>query len=161
MPTTSPKSPSPVAIELTDGTRLGIGPQGSQRSEQGVRTRCEARSSRRNSTRTDSSSRAHPCFQAPTSPRSRRRWFETGNLTPSTKFSQEQTTFISFTQYGSGVSVYDPGSPNTASLGNEQLKVDSSGGTTVVVWPRSLTHTQQRQVFDYADRQGWGNPARR
>jgi hypothetical protein len=33
--------------------------------------------------------------------------------------------------------------------------VDSSGGTTVVVWPRNLSSSQQRQVFAYADRKGW------
>jgi hypothetical protein len=181
MPTTSPKSPSPVAIELTDGTRLGIGPQGSQRSEQGGKNALrgaqfapELDPDRLEFTRPPLLPGADVSAIPPADSCAGylggstsitkigvirmphvAHWFETDNLTPSTKFSQEQTTFISFTQYGSGVSVYDPGSPNTASLGNEQLKVDSSGGTTVVVWPRSLTRTQQRQVFDYADRQGW------
>jgi hypothetical protein len=82
-------------------------------------------------------------------------WFDTSDLTPTTPFEQEQTTYVSFTQYGSGVSFYDPGSPNTGSLANGELLVDSSGGTTILVWPPSLSSSQQKQVFAYAKANGW------
>lgn len=83
------------------------------------------------------------------------KWFDTSYLDESSTFVQEETTYVSFTQYGASVGSYVPGKPTTASLGNEQLLVDGSGGSTVVVWPRTLTSSQQRQVFDLADRQGW------
>jgi hypothetical protein len=82
-------------------------------------------------------------------------WFKTGNLTPKTRFEQEETAFISFTQYGNRVSFYDPGSPKTGSLGNGELGVDATGGTTIVVWPRSLQAGERKQVFAQADRLGW------
>ena len=82
-------------------------------------------------------------------------WFDTSNLTPQTLFEQEQTTYVSFTQYGNGISFYVPGSPNTGSLANAELKLDKSGGTTILVWPRSLTASQQKQVFAYANAHGW------
>lgn len=82
-------------------------------------------------------------------------WFDTSNLTATTPFEQEETTYVSFNQYGNVVQTYEPGSPNTGSLGNEELMVDSSGGATVVVWPRSLTSSQQRDVFAHAEQNGW------
>ena len=82
-------------------------------------------------------------------------WFVTTNLTPQSLFEQEETTYISFTQYGSEIAFYDPGSPNTGSLGNGELKVDETGGSTILVWPRSLTPSQQQQVFAYAKKNGW------
>jgi hypothetical protein len=181
LPTTPDRSPSAGGIELTDGTALAIGPQASGHGEQGGKQSLrgaqfapELDPDRIEMTRppllpgADVSSipPADSCagyLGAATSTTKIglirmphvARWFDTANLTTKSRFAQEQTTFISFTQYGSSVSVYDPGSPNTGSLGNSELKVDSSGGTTVVVWPRSLTHGQQQQVFDYADRKGW------
>jgi hypothetical protein len=82
-------------------------------------------------------------------------WFRTDELTPASLFEQRETTYISFTQYGSAVGEYKPGSPDTASLANGELLVDDSGGTTIVVWPRSLTASQQEQVFAHAGQQGW------
>ena len=82
-------------------------------------------------------------------------WFDTSNLTDSTKFEQKQSTFFSVTQYGSARGAYRPGRPQTASLGNEEFQVDKSGGSTIVVWPRSLSRADQQRVFDLARRQGW------
>ena len=82
-------------------------------------------------------------------------WFDTDNLTPETPFEQEETTYISYTQYGSGVSFYDPGSPNSGSLGNGELKVDASGGSTVLVWPPTLSKDDQEKVFAYAEDNGF------
>ncbi len=82
-------------------------------------------------------------------------WFDTSDLTDTSVFSQEETTYISFTLYGDAVGSYQPGSPDTASLGNAELLPDASGGSTIVVWPRSLTPEQQQQVFDHANRNGW------
>ena len=82
-------------------------------------------------------------------------WFDTTQLTPETTFVQEQTTYVSLTKYGASTGSYEPGRPTTASPGNEELLVDASGGATVVVWPRSLSDSQQQQVLDLARRQGW------
>lgn len=82
-------------------------------------------------------------------------WFETKGLTEASVFEQQEATYISFTQYGSADGTYEPGSPNTASLGNAELAVDATGGATVVVWPRSLTAEQQEQVFAHARQNGW------
>lgn len=82
-------------------------------------------------------------------------WFDTSHLTNASTFQQREATFISFTQYGTALSTYQPGQPTTGSLGNQQLLVDKSGGATIVVWPRSLTRAQQHQVFSYAHSHGW------
>jgi hypothetical protein len=82
-------------------------------------------------------------------------WFDTRHLTDTTPFEQKQSTFFSLTQYGTARGAYRPGRPQTASLGNEELQVDTSGGSTILVWPRSLSRVDQRQVFDLARRQGW------
>ena len=82
-------------------------------------------------------------------------WFDTTNLTDSSPFVQEEATYISLTQYGASTASYEPGKPDTGSLGNAELLPDSSGGSTVVVWPRSLTADQQQQVVAYATTQGW------
>jgi hypothetical protein len=182
MPTTSAtKSPSPAAIQLTDGTRIAVGPQGSRRSEaggeqsrQGAEYAPEYDPDKIEFTRPP----LLPGADVPSIPPPDNcagylgaatstskiglirmphvaQWFATDNLTPTTPFEQKETTYISFTQYGNGISVYDPGSPNTGSLGDAELKADSAGGSTIVVWPRSLTPTQQQQVFAYAKRNGW------
>lgn len=82
-------------------------------------------------------------------------WFDTSDLTADTPFEQEETDYISYTQYGSGVSYYDPGSPNSGSLGNEELLVDESGGSTVLVWPTTLSEDDQAKVFALAEENGW------
>jgi hypothetical protein len=82
-------------------------------------------------------------------------WFDTSDLTSTTPFEQEEATYISYTQYGNDVSIYAPGTPDTGSLANEELLVDPSGGSTVVVWPRTLSPEEQAQVAAYAQQNGW------
>jgi hypothetical protein len=182
MPTTAAtESASPAALELTDGTKFPIGPRGSLASApsgknglRGAQFAPELDPDRIEMTRppllpgADVSSipPADNCagyLGAATSTTKIglirmphvAHWFETGNLTRKTTFTQEQTTFISFTQYGDGLGEYDPGSPNTGSLGNSELKVDSTGGSTIVIWPRNLKTGERRRVFAIADRNGW------
>jgi hypothetical protein len=180
MPTTASKSPPEAAIELDDGTSIAIGPEGSEHGKQsakglrGAQFAPELDPDRIEMTRppillgADVSSVPPPdnCagyLGAATSTTKIgliriphvARWFVTDRLTPKTPFEQEQTTYVSLTQYGNGIQVYDPGSPDSASLGNEQLELDSTGGSTVVVWPRSLDADEQQRVFAYAKRNGW------
>jgi hypothetical protein len=182
MPTTAAtRAPPPAAIELTDGSRISLGAEGSASSAQergqaiqGAQYAPQLDPDRIEMTRppllpgADVSSIPPPdnCagyLGARTSTTKIglirmphvARWFSTSRLTPKTPFTQEQATFISFTQYGNGTGVYDPGSPDTASRGNQELEVDSTGGSTIVVWPRTLSAGQQQQVFDYAHRKGW------
>lgn len=82
-------------------------------------------------------------------------WFDTTALDDSSVFVQEEATYVSLTQYGAAASTYAPGRPTTASLANEQLLLDASGGSTVVVWPRTLTADQQQQLVAHAAEQGW------
>lgn len=82
-------------------------------------------------------------------------WFDTKNLGPDSTFVQEQATYVSLTQYGASVSTYAPGRPATASIANDEFQVDADGGSTIVIWPRSLTAQQRQQVFDLARQQGW------
>jgi hypothetical protein len=81
--------------------------------------------------------------------------FKTHGLTPKTPYVQEEADFISFTQYGSAIGVYRPGSPFTTSLGDAQLKVDRTGGSTILVWPRDLGAVRRQPVFAYATRKGF------
>lgn len=67
----------------------------------------------------------------------------------------EGNHLFSVTQYGSAEGNYEPGSPQSGSLGNQELLVDASGGSTIVVWPRSLSTSDQQQVFDHAKANGW------
>ena len=178
-PTISPgESPSPAAIELLDGTRVNLGEQAAARGGtsklSGVQFAPELDPDRIEMTRlpllpgADVSSIPPPdhCagYLGAATSTTRvglirmphvARWFKTTNLTPTTPFEQEQTDYISFTQYGNGLGVYDPGSPNTGSLGNEELKVDPSGGATIMVWPRTLKPSERARVFAYAKRNAW------
>jgi hypothetical protein len=179
--TAATRAPSPLAIELTDGSRVSLGAEGGASSAQegkrairGAQYAPQLDPDRLEMTRppllpgADVSSIPPPdnCagyLGAVTSTTKIglirmphvARWFSTSRLTPKTPFTQEQATFISFTQYGNGIGVYDPGSPDTGSLGNQELEVDSTGGSTIVVWPRTLSAGQQQQVFDYGHRKGW------
>jgi hypothetical protein len=82
-------------------------------------------------------------------------YFDTKDVTSSTPYVQNEADYISFTQYGSAIGVYRPGTPFTASLADAQLEIDDSGGSTVLVWPRNLDASQRQQVFAYARGQGF------
>jgi hypothetical protein len=51
--------------------------------------------------------------------------------------------------------VYRPGTPFTASLGDAELNVDASGGSTILVWPRSLGAADRQKVVAYAKQHGF------
>jgi hypothetical protein len=82
-------------------------------------------------------------------------YFDTKHVTPTTPYVQNEADFISFTQYGSAIGVYRPGTPFTTSLGDAELKVDASGGSTILVWPRDLDAAQRHAVFGYARTRGF------
>jgi hypothetical protein len=177
MPATAEtKSPSPARVELADGTTLSIGSDavGGNSALKRAQYAPELDPDRIEMTRppllpgADVSSIPPPdnCagyLGAQTSPQKIglirlphvARWFDTERLTPKTPFEQRQTTYISFTEYGAETQVYQPGSPDSGSLGNAELQVDSSGGATIVVWPEGLKPAQQKQVFAYAKRNDW------
>lgn len=66
-----------------------------------------------------------------------------------------QATYESVVQYGASTGLYLPGSPNTTTLAGAEFKVDATGGSTIVVWPRNLSRVNQQRVFAYAESQGW------
>jgi hypothetical protein len=82
-------------------------------------------------------------------------WFDTSAITADTLYEQNEADYISFTQYRNKPGVYRPGDPRSGSLADEELLLDATGGTTIVVWPRSLTKAEQKQVFKEARRNGW------
>ena len=82
-------------------------------------------------------------------------YFDTADVTATTPYVQNDADFISFTQYGAAIGVYRPGTPSTTSLGDAELEVDDSGGTTILVWPRDLDARERGQVFAYAKRNGF------
>lgn len=88
--------------------------------------------------------------------------FETAALTPNTLYPDIESAslstegaYISMTMYGASVGFYDPGNPESASQADAELKPDSTGGSTIVVWPRGLPVRERKQLFDYAQGQGW------
>src|SRR5262249_17478174 len=149
MPSATSSDPSPATIKLTDGTVVAPGPQGSTQSDQGdsaalagAQYAPQLDPGKLDVTRLPlPAAAAVPAIAPPgtcagylatgTSLTETglirmphvAQWFDTSNLTPTTPFEQEQATYISFTQYGSGVSTYEAGSPDTGSLANGQLKV--------------------------------------
>jgi hypothetical protein len=82
-------------------------------------------------------------------------FFDTEHLTPTTRYEQNEADFISFTQYGSAIGVYRPGTPYTTSLGDAELEIDDAGGSTILVWPRDLARDKRRQIFAYARQHGF------
>jgi hypothetical protein len=82
-------------------------------------------------------------------------YFDTEHVTPETPYVQKETDFISFTQYGSAIGVYRPGTPFTTSLGDAEFKVDKTGGSTILVWPRNLGTVQRQKVVAYAEQHGF------
>lgn len=71
------------------------------------------------------------------------------------RFPETEAAYVSATQYGGSLGVYAPGRAISTSVGDAQLKVDRTGGTTILVWPRRLSRGQQRTVVAYARRRGW------
>lgn len=66
-----------------------------------------------------------------------------------------QAAYTSLNMYGTSLNEYISGSPNTGSIAGTEYKIDASGGSTVMVWPRNLNRFQQEALFNYAKRQGW------
>jgi hypothetical protein len=83
------------------------------------------------------------------------RYFDTLDVTSTTPYVQREADYVSFTQYGSAIGVYRPGTPFTASLGDAELQIDKTGGSTIVVWPRSLGPAERAKVFAYAKQHGF------
>lgn len=85
---------------------------------------------------------------------------ETHGVTSSTTYPNPvhrpwQASYMSFSMYGTSSGFYLPGDPDTMSIADHQFKVDRTGGSTVLVWPRNLSKPEQRRVFHYARNQGW------
>ncbi len=66
-----------------------------------------------------------------------------------------QAAYTSLNMYGTSPNLYISGSPNTGSIAGSEYKIDASGGSTIMVWPRNLNRLQQEALFNYAKRQGW------
>jgi hypothetical protein len=85
---------------------------------------------------------------------------ETRGVRPSTTFPNPvrkpfQATYMSFSLYGSSSGFYLPDDPDTMSIADRQFKIDGTGGSTILIWPRNLPKGEQRQVFRYAHKKGW------
>ena len=85
---------------------------------------------------------------------------DTRGVTASTLFPNAvrdpwEATFMSFSLYGNSSGLYLPGDPNSMSIANRQFKVDRSGGSTVLIWPRNLSGRLQERVFRHARERRW------
>lgn len=69
--------------------------------------------------------------------------------------SDQQVGAINFQVMGLLRTIYDPGSPDSFAMGNAEIKVDSGGGATFLVWPTTLNRVQQQRVFKIARDNGW------
>jgi hypothetical protein len=69
--------------------------------------------------------------------------------------SPPEAAYESLVQYGASSGLYLPGDPNTTALADGEFRVDATGGSTIVVWPRNLSPAKQQQLFAYASSQGW------
>jgi len=63
--------------------------------------------------------------------------------------------FYSLVVYGAAKQLDEVGSPQNSQIGNTQIKEDSNGGATVMVWPRNASAERQQQLFAYARARGW------
>ena len=84
----------------------------------------------------------------------------TYGVTSSTMFpnpvrSPWEATYMSFSLYGNSSGFYLPGEPNTMTVADRQFKIDPTGGSTILIWPRNLPADQQQRVFRYARENGW------
>lgn len=84
------------------------------------------------------------------------------NVTPFSRFPNPvnpalpwQASYESVVVYGASAGLYLPGSPDTNALADEELKVDATGGATIVVWPRTLSRTARARVAAYAEHRHW------
>jgi hypothetical protein len=66
-----------------------------------------------------------------------------------------EASYESLVQYGAASGIYKPGSPNTATVADAEFKVDSTGGSTIVIWPRILGKAAKLRVVRYANRKKW------
>lgn len=66
-----------------------------------------------------------------------------------------QAAYESVVQYGNSSGLYLPGSPNTTTLADSEFKVDNTGGSTFIVWPRTLSPLARARVVVYAAHQRW------
>jgi hypothetical protein len=85
---------------------------------------------------------------------------KTYGVTSSTTFPNPvstpwEATYMSFSLYGSSSGFYLPGSPDTMTVADRQFKIDPTGGSTILIWPRNLSAEQQQRVFRYARQNGW------
>ena len=77
--------------------------------------------------------------------------------TPSTKNDAKSVDvqFYSLVVYGAAKQLDKVGSPQNSQIGNTQIKQDSGGGATVMVWPRNASQQVQSKLFAYAKARGW------
>jgi hypothetical protein len=66
-----------------------------------------------------------------------------------------EASYESYVQYGTSSGLYLPGNPNTTTVADAEFKPDSTDGSTILSWPRSMSRGDQRRVFRYANSQGW------
>ena len=74
--------------------------------------------------------------------------FETELLTPDTTFPGDaEAAYISLTMYGASVNTYEPDNADSASLANAEFRLDKTGGSTIVIWPRHLNVHERDAAF--------------
>ena len=82
-------------------------------------------------------------------------FFNTSAVGPATTFPNTQAAYVSATQYGASLGTYSPGSPFSTSVGDSELEIDKTGGSTILVWPRTISAHGRRAAISYAQARGW------
>jgi hypothetical protein len=83
-------------------------------------------------------------------------------VTPSTRYPNPidpsrpwQAAYVSLSMYGTSSGFYLPNEPESSSIADREFKVDATGGSTILIWPRKFSKRRERRVVAYAEAQGW------
>lgn len=81
--------------------------------------------------------------------------FQPKNLPQGALYQQTDAQAYNLSVYGQFRQSFNPGTPFTYAIGNEDIRTDQSGGATFVVWPRNLNIIERNIVFRFARSRGF------
>lgn len=66
-----------------------------------------------------------------------------------------QAAYESYVQYGSSSGAYHPETLDNGAMADGEFSPDSSEGSTIISWPRSLSKANQQKLYTYAHNHKW------
>jgi hypothetical protein len=85
-------------------------------------------------------------------------FIDVNTLTPASVFTQKEVGYVSYNIYGSEFGNYRPGDPTTMGVNDALMLQDTTGGMTLVVWPRVGPYSgraARRLIWSIAGNNGW------